>query len=561
MFHVVPAPTAADAAPAPAAALAALSGDLERDFVDAGARLARAVSAVQRVIGEVDGLTHAIDAEAATRATADLRTVARRLTALPATQARRSADLDAVGTELKAIRARVLDLRDTLRLLAIYGPNIKIAASGEPLFVAFVDGMLARLRGGDQQLAEMLGDLSGLAGGVARGTGSSTRLAAECVAVVPEVPDRLDHDAATLDSYLADVRDAADQAGAIARAIQRRVASALGAIQVGDSTRQRIDHVVAMLTLAEDAAGDELGAGEAVAVGAHLRALAAAQTRALTAEFAQGADRLVTALRDLGGETQQLLALIARQERGGGVMLAGLDRDVAAVRALTERLAETDREAAALVGLTTTALAALAERCAGLRLICRDVQDIVVNMRLLCRRFGATGKAVAVVAVEIGGSARRLDELTAEITAAITRVATTGELLAAAQRDEGAVTGDRLALAAATIRHGCAASEQGVHTGGDEARALIAALDQAGAALACSLGIGGTLGTLAEQLAAQGGVAEAPLSDPAERRLCDLLERVGASYTMAAERDVHRDFLRPGMAMVEAEAVDDDGLF
>ena len=86
---------------------------------------------MQRVIGALDGVTHAIDAAAATESVADLRAVAQRLTTLPAAQAERDAELGAIATQLGVIRARVLEMRDTLRLLEIYGPNIKIAASGE----------------------------------------------------------------------------------------------------------------------------------------------------------------------------------------------------------------------------------------------------------------------------------------------------------------------------------------------------------------------------------------------------------------------------------------------
>lgn len=541
----------------PAAVLAALAAELDHHFVDAGGTLASAVGAVQRVIGALDGVTHAIDAAAATESVADLRAVAQRLTSLPAAQAERDAELSAIAIQLGVIRARVLEMRDTLRLLEIYGPNIKIAASGEAVFVDFVDGMLHRLQQGEQHIAHILAELSTLAASLTRGSAASARLLAEGAKVVPEVPDRLEHDAAALDRYRETLRRGAAELAAAARTVAKRVAAALNALQVGDSTRQRIEHVVVTLAHA-DAAERDGGA----AVGAHLRALAAAQTRALAADFATGAEKLVEALRAIGEETERLLTLLAAMgERDGGAVLGELDRDIAAVSALTEQLHVADRDTDALVRLTTDALDGLSERCEGLRLIRRDVGDMAVNTRLLCRRFGTMGRAVAVVAVEVGTCAAQLDRATSAITAAMAAVSAGGATIAASHRSRGGAAGHRLALAAEVIRAGHATSERGVREGEGEARALIAELRAANAVLERPLALASEVAAIGEQLGAQGVRVADALPGAGDAALRDALDQVAASYTMAAERETHSGFLLPGMELLTAEAEEEDGLF
>ncbi|NYD92114.1 hypothetical protein [Sphingomonas melonis] len=546
--------------PALATQLATLAAGLDDRFLAAGATLAHAVDAIQRVITALDGVTLAIDDDTAAAAVGDFKAIAQRLTALPVTQARRDADLAGIDRQADAIRAQVLEMRATLRLLAIYGPNIKIAASGEPIFLTFVDNMLARLAQGEQHLTQILSELSKLTEGMASGRQSASQLLAECARVVPEVPDRLERNAADLEAYLTALKAVARRVAAVAREIEGRIAVALNALQIGDITRQRLEHVVAMLTMIDGLALAD--AADAATVAAHIQALAAAQTEALAGDFEQDAARLVHALASLGDETRSLLDVISEHERGGsGGVLTSLDHDVSEISDLTQHLLEADSRANAMVDMTTSAVSALAERFEGLRLIRRDVQDIAVNTRLLCGRFGMMGRAVAVIAVEVGACAVQLDDATRQIGTAMTALSQAGQAIADAQRDQGAGSGDRLAHALAAVHAGCGRSERGVRDGGNDARALIDALDTAGGDLSGQLAVGSAIRAAGERLSVLGNRAPDKLSDAADAALRDLLQRIAASYTMASERDVHAGFLLPGMAIAVAEAIDDDGLF
>ncbi|MGU3315174.1 hypothetical protein ACLBWH_06470 [Sphingomonas sp. M6A6_1c] len=553
-------PAGSSADPALAAELAALAAGLDDRFLNAGATLAHAVEAIQRVIAALDGVTLAIDDDTAAAAVGDLQAIARRMTALPVTQARRDADLAGIDRQADAIRDQVLEVRTTLRLLAIYGPNIKIAASGEPVFLTFVDNMLLRLAQGEQHLTQILAELVKLTQGMADGRRSAAQLLAECDRIVPEVPDRLERNAADLDGYLTGLKAVARRVATVAREIEGRIAVALNALQIGDITRQRLEHVVAMLAMIDALALDD--PADAVPVAAHIHALAAAQIEALAGDFEQDADRLVQALAALGDETRSLLDVIAaHEEDSDGGVLASLDRDVSEVSDLTAQLLDADRRANAMVDMTTGAVRALADRFEGLRLIRRDVQDIAVNTRLLCRRFGTMGRAVAVIAVEVGVCAGQLDIATTRIGAAMDALSGAGRTIAAMQRDQGAGSGDRLAQALAAVHAGCGRSERGVRDGGNDARALITALDTAGGALSGQLAMGSAIRAAGARLSALGVRAPDELPAAADAVLRDLLLRIAAAYTMASERDVHAGFLLAGMEIAVADPIDDDGLF
>ncbi|EZP48658.1 hypothetical protein [Sphingomonas sp. RIT328] len=540
--------------------LAALAAGLDGRFLHAGSALAHAVESIQRVIAALDAVTLAIDDDTAAAAVTDLRAIAQRFTSLPETQARRDADLAGIDRQVDLIRNQVLEVRQTLKLLAIYGPNIKIAASGEPVFLRFVDNMLLCLAQGEQHLVEILAALATLAEGLADGRRSARRLLAECDRVVPEVPDRLERNAAELDAYLVGLKAVAREVSGVARGIEGRIAVALNALQIGDITRQRIEHVVMMIRQAGALAWDDPAAVQPVA--AHIHALAAAQIDALAGDFERDADRLIQALAALGDDTRDLLEVISAQESGGSVgVLTSLDRDVSEVSELTRHLLDADRRANAMVDMTTGAVRALGDRFEGLRLIRRDVQNIAVNTRLLCRGFGMMGRAVAVIAVEVGACAGQLDTATTQIGRAMTALAQAGETIARAQAEQGEGAGERLAHALAAVHDGCERSERGVRDGGTDARALIAALDTTGGTLSGELAVGAAIRAAGDRLATLAAPAPDDLPEPVDAALRDLLGAIAGTYTMASERDVHAGFLLPGMTIAVAEPVDDDGLF
>jgi hypothetical protein len=114
--------------------LAVLAAGLDTRFLKAGTALSTAVELIDRVIGGLDGVVTALGEQTAGVAVADLRHVAQALTTLPARQADRAARICAVAGIAETLDEQVLVMHETLRVLSIYGMNIKIAASGEPRF-------------------------------------------------------------------------------------------------------------------------------------------------------------------------------------------------------------------------------------------------------------------------------------------------------------------------------------------------------------------------------------------------------------------------------------------
>jgi len=572
MFHAtIPLPDA-DAFPSDpdvATMLARLAEGVDHRFVQAGQSLMTALERIGHVVELLDGVTGALGGEAALTAVRDMGDMARQMSALPETQVAREQALAGIAQTARQLGSDVADMSATLRVLGFYGVNIKIAASGESDFVGFVDGMNVRLALGEQNLGAILAELRSFTGSVTEVREAGQKVASECARVIPQVPDRLIADAQALNEYLGYITGIARQVSTIGRDVRARVSVVLASVQVGDMVRQRIEHVVAALRMMDDLPGDP---DVREAAHAYVRRLSAAHLRETAADFQRETGRLLESLKGLGREASRLLALIDEQGGDSGhSFLVRLETGIAEGERITAQLSHADARSREMVGVVSGTVDALAVRFAHLERVRQDVQDIATNTRLLCRRYGLIGRAVAVVAAEIDACADRLAKASLRVKGPIGalrdfRQTMAGGDTAGIDRDMGEV----LARALATVRAGCAQSERSVTEGRHGAEALVTMLRSAGRGLTEEFTLGDTLERLADDLEIRS--PDLPLSEAAIALLHDLLPRIARSYTMASERVLHDGFLLPGMDPISATSSagastdsadddDDDGLF
>lgn len=543
--------------------LALVAAGMDARFVRAGTTLATAIDTIDRIITSIEGVTGALDENVAGIAVSSLKSVAGQLDALPAVQSGREVDMARIGSASRVLRDHVMDMRQALRVLHIYGMNIKIAASGEAAFVGFVNDMAQRLATGEEHLEGFLAKLKELSGSVGSVQQAGRLLAAEARKILPAVPQRLTRDAGALHIHLGDVAAMARQVAEIARTVQGRVATMLGALQVGDSTRQRLEHVVSALQFLD---GTEHGLPEPVffEVAAVVHRLLAALLETSAADFDRDAALLVSALKALQPDTTALLDLIEDDAgRNGRPFLIQIEEAVGEVAIITVQLQEADQRSGAMLGLINETVDELTGRLEQLQRVQFNVQDIATNTRLLCRRHGELGKAVSVVAGEVDIYAHSLGNAMRGIVQPIRELSEVNTLLAAKRAAEGeSDMGSKLAQALVVIREGCQRTDLAVREGGDDARQLIELLAIAGDEIGAELQLGATMRQAAIALSATPPLG--PLSDEAAVVLGDLLPRIFALYTMAQEREVHTANVPAAFAVASAvveEDDDDDGLF
>ncbi|TCM16471.1 methyl-accepting chemotaxis protein [Novosphingobium sp. PhB165] len=555
-------------------ALATVASGLDARFVAAGTALARAYEIVEALIGALESVTNAFERDAAEAAVDNMRGTADRLMRLPVIQSSRRKALISIEQASAALSGQIDQVNRTLSFLRICGLNIKVAAAGSGDFSGFADMMFAKIDLGEEEMASISREIGWLAEAVPGMFEVEDQLAAECALVVPQVPCKLADDALALQDHQVDLAERAVQISDVARRIRSQVGTALGALQVGDITRQRLEHVADGLldldTFLE--APSDLTPDVLEIIAGHATALLAAQAADTLDIFRNEARLLTSSLRGIGPNAAALLELRvsenADEPDGEGVFLQMLETSVAEVASVTERLREADARSNRLSNVASTTARNLAKRLATVHRITSDVQQMAWNTDLRCYRMGTEGRGLAVVAAEIRGFAATLATIASAIAQSFDGLTAAAATIGGTEEDEPVDAGQALKESLDCIRDGGQRMRRGLSELDHGASAVAEILQETTDRIDCEAEVGDPLLEIADRLAVLGQEC-ADVPEEAVAALGDLLGTIAARYTMAREREVHRAFM-PNASEDAAPTVDmfddddddfDDGLF
>lgn len=554
--------------------LAALAASLDARFVNAGTALASAYEIVERLVSSLEGVTSAMNRQAAMTAIETMRQAADRLTGLPMEQSRRQHSLDAIRGSSDELFQHLKQIRRTLSFLNICGLNIKVAAAGADGFASFADHMVAKLAQAERQVDEFETEISQLGQNIGAMAAADRLLGRECAAVIPRVPQKLAADAQTLQQLQDSSAALAEQIANLARDIRGKVAVALGALQIGDITRQRLEHVSESIALLEaHVAAADAEPGTVRYLADQVTALVAAQAADAVADFLRETGTLTGSLRGIAPDAARL----AEMRQGGGSsgdiqqVLQRLEQDIGEVASVTQQLCTAEADSAKLGHATSRAADSLLDRLKAVNRIQKDVEQMAWNTALQCRGLGADGRGLAVISEEIQSFSRRLAGIWEMVSHSFDRIDTAARTIGAAQTGDAVPdTNGMLLQSLEAIRGGSTRMAESLSGVDQEAMQIGAMLRDTSDDIGCEAEIGPALTRAAEGLASLAGAvevrAEAEIGDAARQSLAALMAQIAARYTMAREREIHRMFLpdgagAEGAAEMADTSADDDDLF
>jgi hypothetical protein len=543
------------------AALADPRQRIETAFVDVGGRLTEAAGLLGRVSSLFEGLPRDLESEELVEATGRLEAVGSRAYEIAAAFSTEREDIARLLGVVTAADQPISDLRKAVKMMEIVAINARVAAAGIVGRMEGFDVFTTDIAALSDSAAKTIRDFSlvyeHLTRGVERAAEQRAHFEAAHQDTLTGLAERLGRNLAAVVQRRQQSASSSAETGRMSRDIANRIATAVSALQVGDATRQRVEHVEDGLTrLAEIMAGSgehDVPPAALPATAAAVTRLAAAQLADTGAVFSLEVEEADDALRQLAVDARAIMdhsrEVYGEANRAGASPLAVLNADL---REAVAVLADCEAERGKLDGLA----AAVAETVEKLLTYVEAVQDIEANMRLVslnaavkCAQLGPRGRALDVIA-------QQLRQLTGETVvaaeAAMTNLKQAAELAKAFSR---AASGD-------TARQ-VGALEQ-------EARASMALLETVDKRLSEALAVltkdGGT--AVSRLAAAATGFSDhaaiaAALSE-SERRvaaLCGdaegepdaaLLQLLRKRYTMGSERQVH-DRLFPAAAAEEEQ--------
>ncbi|SFK63214.1 hypothetical protein [Caulobacter sp. UNC279MFTsu5.1] len=549
---------------------------VEARFLEAGDVLSRAVDGVGALIAGLDAIRANLDAETVTATTGDLAQAAETLKSLPQSLDARRDRVGQLVTFSDDLADRIAEMRQHLAYLRVFAINIKITSGGiaaaGPEFAIFAQEIYDCIEMGGAQLDALNNDLTNLDQTLRGALAHEQNLARSCAALLPAVPDALTASAAAIADHHRRIAGVAVSVAALAREVQKKVGGGLAALQIGDITRQRIEHVQAGLRFLDEA-------GEIAALApeprqraqAFVQRLLGAQLAAMADDFHREVARIGHNVIGMAADAAELLRLrdLASGQADGAEtnFLRDLEGNVGQALGLVGDMTAGERAAEAVSRSAAVSARELTERIAGIQDIRADVQMMALNTTLKCSRIGETGKPLGVIAVELRQHAIHLEKSAAQTTRSLEGLFEAAETLG--QGDAGRQGEDGKAAAAATVLSGAVARIGKAGDGVDEALTAAARqgadvvdmLRRAAERFDFHKQIGSVLDTAANELLDRAGDDEI-FADDVAPALRPLLDRLARQYTMAQEREVHRALTESlGEAAATEVADEDDGLF
>lgn len=522
---------------------------VEERFLEGGTVLLSVMDVLNRLLTSLDQITKALGNEEAGETDADLRATVDDLRELPGAGERRQAALAALADIGAGLRRHVGDMQETMRYLRTFAVTVKITGAGLAEFEGFAQEILERIYSGTDEVNGFAAHLDSLEKEVRHARALGADLSRNYADTVPAVAKALQDDARTIAGHRQNLGRIAQDVAAIARGVQGKVAATLSALQIGDITRQRIEHVQNTFTLLEDflaGEGSMLDADRRRRLENVVHHLTAGQMSDMCADFHRESGNVVKTIASFGQDTQQILRL--RDEMNGqsgntgGNFMRALEESVSAAHEIVKQVDAASRQADQVSRSTLGTAARLLEAIGNIRAVKTDIHYMALNTNLRCSRLGEEGRSINVVTAELRIFAGKLDDSADAIVNGLPALETAAGHIAPATGTGSGGLGESLTSAVDSIRTGANMMEGELKVLAEHGREVATRINLLIGKLDFQHDLGEVLARCAEVLAAVAGDEIADISDIAGE-IAPLDRGIFKLYTMVQERSVHRGIL------------------
>jgi len=535
---------------------------LEDRFLRVGSAMALTLEGVEAMIKAIQRFHGALGEDTAAANTA-LRAAAGELLALPSVQAERRIAFEALVAQSRKLAINVDHMHTLLRYLRAFAMTLEVTAAASPAFDGFAKELTQRISLGADKLVQFSAKQSDLDTELTHALDLVRDLEDDCDRLLPVVAVNLEASASTLHRQNADISAIALEVGALAQQIRQKVSQALIALQIGDTTRQRIEHVqlgLSLLGAPLDPDSAASGATDPIA------RLLQRQLTDLSETFATESGRVsqnLSGLREGANEVLRLKKVLG--EGRNAASLRRLGADVGDADAVISRVSAVNREAGHTGRAAMSTADALIANVDAIQSVKSEIRFMAINTNIRCARMGTSGQPVAVIGLELSGGAARLGQAADATIAELDGLAEQASAFVGAKVD--ADLGGELNQALQDIRKA-----------GDVAELSLEDIDQLSNEVARAIGDLGSVEDFHSDLCAdlesardalQGSSGQDdPSAFAANPDLTARLETLFKCYTMGRERDIHLSFtasaeITPANEEDAAVCVeeDDDALF
>lgn len=542
---------------------------IEQRFLDGGGVLLSVLDILNKMISSLDALTGSLDEDTAQATMGELSATVSALYGLASNETARQERFREIADSQRMLRPHVSSMQETLRYLRTFAVTAKITGAGIADFAGFAEEILQRIHEGSEQVNSFSDRLVELGGGLGPVLSKGDAILARYSQTVPAIVDSLNGGVEQINAHRLLLSERADQVRAIARGIQTKLASTLSAMQIGDITRQRVEHCQTSFTILSDyLASDEgqsLTPEERQRLSSIIRGLVSAQLAQSRADFDRDTAKIVDTIASFRSELQQITqiqrAMAGDDDDQSTNALSGLAKGVSEARSAVQEIEAVARAAGTMTERTLETVKALLDGIGLVQIVRGDIHYMALNTNLRCGKIGEEGKAINVVTAELRIFAGHLDDAAERILVELRVLEGAAQQLLerSGNTSEDECLDDRLERALQCIHTASETMEQDLERMAAEGNKGVEQMNAALAKLDFQADLGDVLRRCADDIALD--PRETLDFQGLEDAIAVIGPRINRTYTMASEREIHAQMLGspvPEEAPLTAVLSDDD---
>lgn len=531
---------------------------IEERFTAGAEALVTVMDVINRLIASLDSLTSALDGETASTAMESIRETTARLATLPDSETERGGHFREIASACADLGTDVAAMREIMRYLLSIAMTVKITGAHLPDFMDFAEEIRDRTQTGSKEVETFVNQLGQVKDEIDRACEVSDAMIRRYSQVLPDLVEALDSNNARIATEHRAMAGLAGEVRALAGSVQAKIASVLTNLQIGDITRQRIEHMRSAFTILDAvlAENPDLSA-EAVA---HCQALVMRLSRhqmdEALHEFLAGSARVMTGMTGLTNDAQLVLStrntIVGVPGSSKTSAMRSLRSSVAAALRLVSAVEKSGADAAEIAASASSRTATLLDGISTVQQTEIDIHFMALNATLRCSKLGDAGRSVNVVSAELRTFAAALEGPARNIVNKLKLVQEISERFG----DGGAAMGTQsisvpLENALVLIDQACARIDDSLDAFASEAESAFSTIGRSFSSLDLDTGLGDELRQCRSLLDA---CESEPEIAPAGTPIAELGRRIFKIYTMAQERSVHLVHFPPLEAEPETQA-------
>jgi hypothetical protein len=385
--------------------------DIEQAFLDMGLELLGSVGLLGELSAAHEGMPGELESEEFNAAATTLASIRDEVLHMAAAHTGEDGRLERLAVMARAVSAPLDDLRKAVRTIRLVAVNARIAAAA----ISGAQGELGAFTTDMMDLGQRVADTvtifaeayESFASALADARSANAAFSGRHGATMAKISARLAEHLGHVDVHRERARTKAREQSALTAHIRSRIGLAVSALQIGDITRQRVEHVEEALAMLADyrdggPAGDNPKKDNTIAAGCQL---AVAQLDDASGDFEHQILDLSLALDQLAADAENMVDAGTREAAAalsdGDTALGAMIDDLGKIRTLFRDFARTRESIEDIAGEVARSVAEMVAHLGAIEEIEHHIRLLSLNTAIQCGRIGEDGRALRMIAQDL----------------------------------------------------------------------------------------------------------------------------------------------------------------